>query len=115
MTKTLLWLDDYRDPYDKKTDWMVYSPIGRKVDVIWVMSYQEFIDHIMIHGLPDGICFDHDLGSTELSGYDCAKWLVNYCLDNNKKIPPYGIQSSNPVGRENIDKLLKSFNKFINE
>jgi len=126
MTKTLLWLDDYRDPYDKQIDWMVFSPIGRNVDVVWVTSFQEFVDHIMIYGLPDGICFDHDLGFTpeyyiengiecptvEENGYDCAKWLVEYCLDKGKKIPPYAIQSANPVGKENIDKLLKSFITF---
>lgn len=133
MTKTLLWLDDYRDPFDKKADWLVFSPIGRNVDVVWVTSFKEFTNHITIHGLPDGICFDHDLadehydvynntdltideyyqkGDREMTGYDCAKWLVNYCLDNDKDIPPYGIQSANTVGKENIDKLLKSFIKF---
>lgn len=133
MTKTLLWLDDYRDPLDTKIDWMAFSPIGRNVDVVWVTSFQEFCDQIMIYGLPDGICFDHDLADEhydiysntdltleeyyhtndrEMTGYDCAKWLVEYCLDNSKKIPPYAIQSANPVGKENIDKLLKSFIAF---
>lgn len=135
MTKTLLWLDDYRDPFNKKVDWLAYSPIGRNVDVVWVTTFQEFVDHIMIYGLPDGICFDHDLHDqhyrpsmyakdgrynkyytdgtfTEKTGYDCAKWLVEYCMDNDKDVPPYGIQSANPVGRENIDKLLKSYTNF---
>jgi len=70
----------------------------------------------MIYGLPDGICFDHDLGlegsTVEKNGYDCAKWLVEYCLDMDKNFPPYAIQSANPVGKENIDKLLKSFISF---
>ena len=47
-----------------------------------------------------------------MTGYDCAKWLVEYCMDNDKDIPPYGIQSANPVGKENIDKLLKSYKNF---
>lgn len=68
----------------------------------------------MIYGLPDGICFDHDLGLHNGDGYQCAKFLVDYCMDNNKDIPPYNIQSANPVGSENIDKLLKSFIKFRN-
>lgn len=133
MTKTLLWLDDYRDPFNKKYDWLVFSPIGRNVKVVWVTSFKEFTDHIMVHGLPDGICFDHDLADEhydvyhntdltldeyyitndrEMTGYDCAKWLVEYCMDNDKDIPPYGIQSANPVGRVNIDKLLKSYTNF---
>lgn len=113
-TKTLLWLDDARNPFDKKMDWLIYSPIGRNVDVVWVASYQQFVAYITKHGLPDAICFDHDLGEEE-DGYDCAKWLVNYCLDNNKPLPKYAIQSANPVGRENIDGLFISFNKFINK
>lgn len=112
MTKTLLWLDDYRDPFDKDADWMAFSPIGRNVDIVWVTSFQEFCDHIMIYGLPDGICFDHDLGLHNGDGHECAKWLVNYCIDNNKELPLYNIQSANPVGKENIDKLLKSFISF---
>ena len=111
-TKTLLWLDDARDPFSKKIDWLVFSPIGRNVDIVWLDNYQEFVDHIIIFGLPDGICFDHDLGSYKETGYDCAKWLVNYCLDNNKKLPKYNIQSANPVGKENIDRLLQNFKKF---
>jgi len=133
MAKRLLWLDDARDPFDKEIDWVVFSPIGRNVDIAWVVSYKEFTEYIQTHGLPDGICFDHDLGDIvekksrskgmskkisrqlkqmEKTGYDCAKWLVSFCLDNNKQIPPYNIQSANPVGKENIDKLLKSFIKF---
>lgn len=110
--KRLLWLDDYRDPFDKKVDWLVFSPIGKNVDIFWVTSYQEFTDWIMINGLPDGICFDHDLGSHNGNGYDCAKFLVDYCMDNNLEIPEYGIQSANSVGRENIDRLLMNYINF---
>lgn len=123
----LLWLDDIRDPYEN--GWLIFSPIPQ-TEVIWVKSYDEFTEWIINNGLPDGICFDHDLGlqnhidrtkkgmskrksrplkQLEFTGYDCAKWLVNYCMDNNHKLPKYNIQSSNPVGKENIDGLLKSF------
>jgi hypothetical protein len=113
--KKLLWLDDSRDPL--QNDWLNFSPIGKNVDVTWVMSYQEFTEWISLNGLPDAICFDHDLGDVldpnadEKTGMSCANWLVNYCLDNNKRIPPYGLQSSNPNGRENIDCLLKNYIK----
>ena len=109
--KILLWLDDVRDPL--QNDWLNFSPIGKLVNVIWVTNYQEFIDWIMTYGLPDAICFDHDLGSYETTGYDCAKWLVEYCIDNNKSIPKYAIQSANPVGRENINSLLTNFKKIL--
>ena len=109
--KTLLWLDDVRDPLTN--DWLNFSPIGKDIDVHWVTNYQEFVDWIMSYGLPDAVCFDHDLGE-DLSGMDCAKFLVDFCIKGNKKLPKYNIQSANPVGRENIDLYLKNFKKYTN-
>lgn len=106
MWKKLLWLDDYRNPYEN--DWLIFSPIGKDVDVIWLKSYNEFIEYIEQNGIPDGICFDHDLGE-EKTGYDCAKWLVEYCMDNGLSIPKWNVQSSNPVGKDNINGLLNNF------
>jgi hypothetical protein len=131
--KKLLWLDDYRDP--KTNGWLVFSPITPD-DVYWVRNYNEFVNWITSNGLPDAICFDHDLGDehikyffengghdsppdplnaefTEKTGYDCAKWLVNYCLDNNKSLPLWNIQSANPIGKANIHALLTNFNKRL--
>jgi hypothetical protein len=105
----LLWLDDYRNPFED--DWLVFSPIQRPFETIWVKSYAEFICWIQKNGLPDGICFDHDLGE-EKSGKDCANWLVNYCLDNNCDLPKYNVHSANPVGKENIVGLFENFLKF---
>ena len=111
--KKLLWLDDLRDPLDKNADWLNYSPIGKEVEVIWVKSTTEFQKWIMENGLPDGICFDHDLGEATASGYDCAKWLVDYCLEREFLPPIWACQSANPVGRENINKLLLAFIKYF--
>lgn len=134
--KKLLWLDDVRDPL--KDDWLNFSPIPKYelTEIIWVKSYDEFVNWIIINGLPDAICFDHDLGlenhfervknglskrkskllkKEEKTGYDCAKWLVDYCLDNNLKLPLYNIQSANPVGKENIKSILDNFIKFSYE
>lgn len=130
----LLWLDDIRNPFED--DWLNFSPISRPYDCIWVKSYSEFTKWIVNNGLPDGICFDHDLGmevaltarangmskrksrglkQLEKTGYDCAKWLVEYCLDNNLKLPKWNIQSANPVGKDNINGLLLSFSKNVNQ
>ncbi len=128
--KTLLWLDDYRNPLEN--NWLVFSPIEAPFTVVWVKCYQEFTDYITENGLPDAICFDHDLGKdvaianiksgmskrqakryrrdSTKTGKDCANWLVEYCMDNNTRLPLYNIQSANSVGKENIDGLLKSFN-----
>lgn len=125
----LLWLDDYRDP--TKNDWLVFSPINHPFQVFWVKSYQQFVNWIQLNGLPDGICFDHDLDDfqafkasypelmedipfpeAEKTGMDCVKWLVDYCIFNNDTIPPYNIQSSNPVGKENMDTYLRNYIRF---
>ena len=135
MKNIVLFLDDCRDPFDKEVDWMIFSPIGRDVDVVWVKSYDEFTKWIIINGLKNvAICFDHDLGEDvaiarvkkgmskrqaiilkreTMSGMDCAKWLVEYCYENKVPLPPYAIQSANPVGRENIDSLLKNYIKHV--
>lgn len=128
--KKLLWLDDIRNPFEN--NWLTFSPITKPFEVIWVKSYSEFCSWIISNGLPDAICFDHDLGLDEVhekktmsksalkkfrktseykTGHDCAKWLIEYCLDNNLQLPQWNIQSSNPVGKDNINGLLQSFMK----
>jgi hypothetical protein len=65
--------------------------------------------------LPDFISFDHDLGlpedsnTEEQNGMTNAKWLVNYCLDNDLKLPDFVSHSSNPAGAKNIEGLFKGF------
>lgn len=132
MKKVLLWLDDCRDPMED--DWLNFSPIGKDITTVWVKSYDEFTKWITENGLPTAICFDHDLGEDvaigrvkkgmskrqarilkreTMSGMDCAKWLVEYCYENKQPLPVYNIQSANPVGRENIDSLLKNYIKHV--
>jgi len=111
--KRLLWLDDMRDPTDARMDWLAYSPIGREVEVVWLKDYYQFRNWILQHGLPDGICFDHDLGEDTPTGYDCAKWLVDYCLDHKLSPPLWSSQSVNPVGKANINRLLRNFIKNL--
>ena len=105
--KTLLWVDDARNPMED--DWMNFSPIGRNCKVIWAQSYQEAIDFLEKEW-PDAICLDHDLGE-EKDGYDIAKYIVNRCTDDGRKLPLFASQSANPVGRENILGLLKNYQK----
>lgn len=131
MDKKLLWLDDFRDPITNKF-WQDYSPIPQPFKTIWVKSYKEFVDWITLNGLPDAICFDHDLakehydvyhntdytldeyyvsGDREMTGYDAAKWLVEYCLDKDLDLPPFNIQSANPAGKINIRGVLTHYNR----
>lgn len=118
-----IFLDDVRSPVD------VYKYTGITLylsDWLVVRSYDQFIEAIKYHGLPDIISFDHDLGFTneyyiesgltspevDKTGYDCAKWLVNYCIDNKVKLPNYLVHSQNPVGAENIQNLMENYYKF---
>lgn len=121
MIKTqLLFLDDLRLPIDclafiksSKIDTQIY------LNEIWaiVRSYNEFVAWIERHGLPDFISFDHDLGlpndpdKEEQNGMTCARWLVDYCLDNQLTLPPYVVHSQNPVGKENMAGFLEAFSK----
>lgn len=105
--QTLLWVDDARNPLED--DWLNFSPIGRNCKVIWAQSYQEAIDFLEKEW-PDAICLDHDLGE-EKSGYDIAKYIVNRCIDDGRKLPEFASQSANPVGRENIITLLSNYKR----
>ena len=71
---TLLWLDDERDPSDSR--WHSFFPISNPA-IEWVKTYAALVDWVTTNGLPDAICFDHDLGDQE-SGFDAAKWLTEY-------------------------------------
>lgn len=57
----------------------------------------------------------HDLAEDsydERTGYDCAKFVVDYCMERDLDIPAYNIQSSNPVGKENIQHLMDNYHKY---
>lgn len=134
MKRTLLWLDDLRNPF--LGDWIDKYVPNFDGAIIWVLNYEQFTQWIMVNGLPEIISFDHDLADehytpeeywhdyqiskeyqdaqnyTEKTGKDCAKWLVDYCIDNNLKLPNFVVHSHNPVGADNIKNLLNSFKEF---
>lgn len=131
-SNVLLFLDDYRMPIDCAT-YMYRRGVDCKIyheEWVIVRSYLQFVQWIEENGLPVFISFDHDLADVvelkeglpveewfdldsnrEYNGMDCAKWLVNYCMDNDKPLPNYTVHSANPCGTENIEGLLASFLK----
>jgi len=130
--RKFLWLDDIRSPH--MSVWRdQYIPEFEEgdVEIIWVKNYNEFVAWIRQNGLPTVVFFDHDLSdireipnstlviandwTEEMTGYDCAKWLVNYCMDNDLDLPMWDIQSANPVGRDNINGILNNYKKFRNK
>lgn len=80
------------------------------LDTILIRDYDAFIYFIQNFGLPDFISFDHDLGK-EKSSYDCAKFLVIYCLENDKPLPKYKVHSQQSNSKEHIGRLLSNFEK----
>lgn len=116
--KILVWIDDIRDPQDKKwQDWIKSNcPLKDPDDIYWVKSYKEFCDWVDKYGRPTCISFDHDLGmkgDNEKTGYDCAKYMVDWCMDNRVKFPLYSSQSDNGPGRKNIQSYIENFKKHF--
>jgi hypothetical protein len=127
----ILWLDDLRNPYIN-----LEGRVPKEKGVVeWVLNYEQFTQWIEKFGLPEIISFDHDLADEhytpkeywhnyqvskdyqdaqnyqEKTGMDCAKWLVDYCMDNNAQLPKFYVHSANPVGADNIRGLLRSYLK----
>ena len=99
---TKLYLDDERTPKGE--------------GFIIVRDFTMFVTHIALSGMPDYISFDHDIASydedgNELTGMDAAKFVVNWCINNNIKCPDFNVHSANPVGADNINSLLTNFKK----
>lgn len=131
-----LFLDDIRMPHDVGN--YIYPvelrPLFRLQPWEIVRNYDEFVAKIIESEIPDLISFDHDLsdehydpsmyqGETEYNknyerfkektGYDCAKWLIKYIIDNKFKMPEILCHSMNPVGKENILKLFENYARTI--
>lgn len=60
-------------------------PIPNPV-IEWAKTDAAFVDWVIANGLPDAICFDHDLDDLE-SGFDAAKWLTEDYLERNRPLP----------------------------
>jgi hypothetical protein len=127
-----LFLDDIRSLSD--AFYFTKQPIYNLLDWKIVRSYDEFIKFILENGIPETISFDHDLADEHYdpdlygsetynetydnfefkTGYDCAKWLINYCMSNNEN-PPVNIlvHSANYQGSINIVSLFNNYFRSI--
>lgn len=133
-----LFLDDIRIPKDAIG--LVPSNLNQFYwDNNWIVvrNYYEFCNYIQKFGLPEFISFDHDLadfhydyspedyenmteedmvikfGTMEKTGYECAKWLVDWCLENSLRLPQFVVHSANPVGKQNIESYLNNATKHL--
>ena len=132
-TLKILWLDDIREPYSyfykKKTSGAYlrnYNYYTNNIfnrynpEFIWVKNLNEFKNYIRNNGLPDMISLDHDIkprnyqGEFE-TGADVAQWLVNYCKENNLKMPLSISHSANEKGYQRIINILSSYKNNMYE
>lgn len=121
--KHKIYLDDVRTPTDKS--WKV------------VRNYNQFVNSIMYLGLEniEEISLDHDLGPeamdeyfnnvkpnfhldyehivNEKTGYDCAKYVINMCIDKDIIPPIIYVHSANPIGSANIMGYVNNYLKNI--
>lgn len=94
-----LFIDDERFP--ATDDWVI------------VRSSQEAIAMIIEYGMPYFISFDHDLGGED-TAIRVIRWIIDSFLDGNLEIHPdfdFYVHSQNPIGAENIRKLMSGFIK----
>ena len=119
----ILWLDDERDPNasypnllrddscEYKPTWVEYI-VGHtnpgNWEVVWVKDYKQFTNYLELAGLPDVVCFDHDLGQ-QMTGKDCANYMVDILVERNLFGPVIRSQSSNPSGVQNIHGLFDNW------
>lgn len=124
-----LFLDDERDPpripWRERLRALFARLLGLppSPDVApWtvVRSYEAAIAVIAERGLPQHIAFDHDLGlgadgKPDRSGYDLAKWIVEYVLDHDSDLSGFTwyVHSQNPAGARNIDALLTNLKSVV--
>ena len=55
------------------------------------------------------ISLDHDLGESMETGYDVAKFIVEYGFENNIWPNEIYFHTDNPVGRKNMFQLLNHY------
>lgn len=125
---TLLWLDDLRNP----EHYLQGNTLLQVTSIVWICTFEQFVDWILKNGLPDYISFDHDLHKEhytpgvywwsyeesktyqlqqyptykEKTGKHCAEWLVQYCKENSLALPNWMVHSANPVGADWIREVL---------
>lgn len=119
-----LFLDDMRIP-EQAYNYTKNRVYLEEWDV--VQHYTSFIRYIEKHGIPEIISFDHDLAIehydhqadipydqfNEKTGFHCAKWLVEYCIDNKLDLPKeIYIHSMNTVGKLNISSIFTTYLKY---
>lgn len=124
----VLFLDDRRHPADVIPGDMLSRYHSDNLVLIWATTPEMAKWYVEDFGLPEFVWFDHDLGEKPAEGWShsedefalgeeitAMQWL-NWLRDETRFIqnePPFGymIQSSNPVGQQNIMSFMDSWVK----
>jgi len=140
MKNNKLFLDDFRIPKDAIN--LVPTILNKfywENDWDIVTNYDDFVEYIEVNGVPEFVSFDHDLDDEhyndlfsdknwvkddsdielmyneykEKTGLECAKFLVEYCVDKKVPLPEYIVHSANPAGKKNIESYLENAKKHL--
>lgn len=109
-----IFLDDERNIED--AFWMTYD---ESIQWLIVRTYKDFMMVIQTTKIEDCvISFDHDLQDFkecggEWTGYDCVKFLVDFCMDKGFAIPKTYYHTQNPVGKENMKCYIENAKKYM--
>lgn len=127
-----IFLDDIRHPKDAVS----YTGDNKYWNLQWGVprNYEQFVNLVTLI-ISDGnkidlISFDHDLapehyapsdryndyenwlaetGTVEKTGYDCAKWLLEFYQERNLELPEIKCHSMNVIGKQNILNLFSDY------
>jgi hypothetical protein len=107
-----LWIDDVRQPPKHFT---MDAFTGEKYDVIWAKTSKEASQAINQHkNKITVISFDHDLGGVD-STIPVANLIEQEAFNGGLKRIKWYIHSMNPVGRQNLNVILKNADKYWSE
>ena len=137
--KTLLYLDDLRDPSQEFHLNNIKKDVPNLDDytIVWIKDFNGFKYYIAHEKMPDIISFDHDLSLEHYTpeeywsdyqkskeyqlekyksyeyktGLGCAEYLIEHCRNNNLQLPKWFVHSANPVGADFIREKLNNYDK----
>jgi hypothetical protein len=116
----ILWIDDERNPAEHRYGAYIRGYSERyNLFVVWVKTSQQAIDHVLVHGLPDLMSLDHDLGLLDNGVEDTTMHFLNFLgydwfdrLGNLEvKFPEWRVHSDNVCGGKNMDAFLNSLKR----
>lgn len=120
-----LFLDKSRVPAD-----VTWVQLPKSPDWVVVRNCLDFKLRVASFGLPGFISFSHNLSAEHnaidwskftipdyyslenKTGYDCACWLIDYCVMYDKPFPDYAVHSQNTVGGEHIHSAVWAYKRW---